>query len=135
MKPLQDKRLIRSLLLLSWPILLLSLGVWLWVSFELPQMGAPSAITNKIAEPEPIGLRRLFDHSYLKSFKAAYVSNNPYYYPVPAPPPPPPGIIPGLPLPCPAEQQHRHHQRLQQSPTSCTTKASLRRRMEISLFI
>lgn len=105
MKPLQDKRLIRSLLLLSWPILLLSLGVWLWVSFELPQMGAPSAITNKIAEPEPIGLRRLFDYSYLQSFKAAYVSNNPYYYPVPAPPPPPPAPPP----PAPTTKPHKLH--------------------------
>ena len=74
----RDKRMVRSLLLLSWPVLLLFFGIWLWASLELPQAGAPSTPRNKMTDPEPVGLKRLFDSTYAESFKVAVASNNPF---------------------------------------------------------
>ena len=101
----RDKRLVRSLLLLSWPVLLLFFGIWLWASLELPQAGAPSTPRNKMTDPEPVGLKRLFDSIHMESFKVALASNNPFYYPVPAPPPPPPAPPP----PVPTTKAHNLH--------------------------
>lgn len=101
----RDKRLIRSLFLLSWPVLLLFLGIWLWAPLELPQAGAPPIPRNKMTDPELVGLKRLFDSTYAESFKVALASNNPFYYPVPAPPPPPPAPPP----PVPTTKAHNLH--------------------------
>ncbi|MDD4431825.1 MAG: hypothetical protein PHF61_10545 [Bacteroidales bacterium] len=101
----RDKRMVRSLLLLSWPVLLLFFGIWLWASLELPQAGDTPPPRNKVTDPEPVGLKRLFESFHMEAFKVALVSNNPFYYPVPAPPPPPPAPPP----PVPTTKAHKLH--------------------------
>lgn len=104
MNPFQDKRFARAVLLLGWTLALLLGMIWLWVSIKPVQI-QPPAIHGKLAEPAPKGMNQLFDKHYLDSLKAAYVSNNPFYYPVPAPPAPPPAPPP----PAPTTQAHKLH--------------------------